>query len=535
LEVSIIERERFPRDHVGESHLPAISQILDEMGVWDKIEAAGFPIKIGATFKWGVKQDLWFTDFLEGHKFVDEPRPAKFVGQRAKTAFQVDRSIYDKILLDHARELGCRVYEETRVSGIDRNGDRILSLELSSDRGEFPRGSDGEARLVGKYYVDCSGDVGILRRAMGIETESPTALRNIAIWRYWRDAEWAVSLGNGGTRIQIMSLGWGWIWFIPITPTRTSVGLVVPATYYKQSGKSTEELYADALSSEPLISKLVANATPEPEIAATKDWNFISDRLAGENWFLAGDSCGFADPILSAGMTLAHTSARKVAYTILEIERGELDSARIKQEYNDGHRAQIRHHMMFADYWYTSNSGFTELKEYCAEIAETAGLNLRPEKAFQWLATGGFAIEEPGVASALTYRFGGLKALAENLADAQSPWEISKLNFLALDDEGLEWSTFPRYAGGRITMIPCLKRGSKVLPILDVYKHVLSALSRNMDSILVLEDSVNAMIREDSIPVSRAPLLAVEALETMILEGWIKGRAIPTRPFIKVR
>jgi flavin-dependent dehydrogenase len=530
LDVVILERARFPRDHVGESHLPAISRILAEMEVWEKVEKANFPIKIGATFKWGIKEDLWFTDFLQGNEFINEARPARYQGQRVKTAFQVDRSIYDQVLLDHAQEKGCRVYQETSVDKILVKEDRILGFEVSS---EGPDGLNGT--LEAKYYVDGSGDVGIMRRALGVGVNSPTALRNIAFWKYWQDAEWAVTIGNGGTRIQIMSLGWGWLWFIPVTSTRTSIGLVLPADYYKKSGKTTEEMYNEAIASEPLITKLVADATAEPELFATKDWNFISDRLVGENWFLAGDSCGFADPILSAGMTLAHTSARKVAYTILELERGQISADWVKQEYNDGHRDQIRHHMQFADFWYTSNQGFTELKEYCAEIADTAGINLKPEHAFQWLATGGFAIEEPGVAAALTYRLGGLKALAENLGDTESPWEVSKTNFWRLNLEDAVEDKFPSYKDGHIVPIPCLKRGRRVLPVLDAFKHVLAALRRNMDSIKILEDCVNAMIREDGVPPQEAAILAIEALESMLLEGWIKGKAISSRPFIKVK
>src|SRR5471030_2098456 len=369
LDVTIIERELFPRDHVGESQVPVIGRILNEMGVWEKVEAAEFPIKIGATFKWGAKNDLWVTDFLDFQEFEDEPRPANYAGQRLKTAFQVDRSLFDKILLDHARECGCRVVEQTKVTAVNRDGDRVLSLKVACETEENRRvvGSDGKVQA--RYYVDCSGDVGILRRAMDITIEAPTALRNIAFWQYWTDAEWAVSIGIGGTRIQIMSLGWGWVWFIPITPSKTSVGLVLPADYYKASGKTVDELYATALAEEPHIAKLLESAKPESEVFATKDWNFLPSRLVGENWFLAGDSCGFADPILSAGMTLAHVSARKVAFTILEMDRGIIDEDWLKFEYEDGHRAQIRHHMQFADFWYTSNGQFTDLKEYCKEIA----------------------------------------------------------------------------------------------------------------------------------------------------------------------
>jgi hypothetical protein len=331
-----------------------------------------------------------------------------------------------------------------------------------------------------------------------------------------------------------MSLDWGWVWFIPITPTRTSIGVVLPASYYKSSGKTVEELYREAIASEPLIAELIATASPEPGIYATKDWNFLSTRLAGANWFLAGDSCGFADPILSAGMTLAHTSARKVAYTILELDRGIADPAWLKSEYEDVHRAQIRHHMQFADFWYSSNGQLTQLREYCQEIAETAGLSMDPESAFRWLATGGFTLDEPGVAAALTYRVSGLKLVAEHLGGSGPDWEIMKANRWTLNREGAKEDRFVRYLNGRVLPIPCLKRGAKILPLIDSFKHAVNALRLDEDSIQVLEHCVNSMIRSDGIDQEDAALLAIEAFETMMLEGWMDGAVNPSRPFIKM-
>src|SRR5580692_1733801 len=92
LRVAIFERTQFPRDHVGESQLPVISSVLDEMGVWGKVESAGFPIKVGATYRWGRTDDLWDLDFLHGAKFESLERPGKWIGQRRLTAFQVDRA-----------------------------------------------------------------------------------------------------------------------------------------------------------------------------------------------------------------------------------------------------------------------------------------------------------------------------------------------------------------------------------------------------------------------------------------------------------
>src|SRR5579871_3139699 len=96
---------------------------------------------------------------------------------------------------------------------------------------------------------------------------------------------------------------------------------------------------------EPTISKLVANATCENIIQATKDWSFVAHRLFGENWFLAGDAAGFADPILSAGLTLAQSGSRSLAYTILELDRGKVDAQWLKECYQATQSGRIRNHI----------------------------------------------------------------------------------------------------------------------------------------------------------------------------------------------
>ena len=186
--------------------------------------------------------------------------------------------------------------------------------------------ADG-SRIEARHYVDASGNAAVLRKAMGVDVSEPTALRNIAVWDYWQNAEWADKIGVGGTMVQVLSIPTGWIWFIPLSPTRTSIGFICPSEYYKASGKSTEQLYLEALPQDDLIVSLIRNATREGNLQATKDWSFLSERMAGENWFLAGETAGFADPILAAGMTLAQLGAREAAYIILELERGDLDPA----------------------------------------------------------------------------------------------------------------------------------------------------------------------------------------------------------------
>jgi len=196
LSVAILEREKFPREHIGESLLPTTGRVMNEIGVWEKVEAANFPIKIGATYKWGSTNDLWDFNLLETAEVnLDDERPGKFDGWRMRSTFQVDRAQFDKILLDHSQSLGCVVKEETGVSEVLHEGDHISGVKLA----------DGSI-ITAKYYVDASGNAGIVRKALGIEKEEPPSLRNIAMWDHWNDADWAVNIGVGGTRIQIMSL-----------------------------------------------------------------------------------------------------------------------------------------------------------------------------------------------------------------------------------------------------------------------------------------------------------------------------------------
>src|SRR2546423_11850568 len=173
MKVVVLEREKFPRDHIGESLLPAINPVLIEMDAWDKVEAQGFPVKIGATYRWGSADELWDFDFLPGESYDDPPRPAKYTGQRANTAFQVDRAIYDKVLMEHARENGVEVRDQAKVSVVLHEGDRITAYKLAN----------GDA-ITARYYIDASGNSGIVRRTMGVEEIEPSALRNIAFWYY---------------------------------------------------------------------------------------------------------------------------------------------------------------------------------------------------------------------------------------------------------------------------------------------------------------------------------------------------------------
>ncbi len=522
LSVTLLEREIFPREHVGESQLPLTGQILNELGAWDAVEAAGFPVKIGATYRWGKTDDLWDFHFLPNGEFHDEPRPATFAGQRLETAFQVDRAIYDQILADHAASLGCDVRFDTSVRTVERSGDRVTGLLLG----------DG-TRIEAETYIDASGHVGLLRRTMGVGIEEPSALRNVAFWDYWQNAEWAVSIGIGGTRVQVMSVGYGWLWFIPLSPTRTSIGLVCPADYYKNSGQTPEELYRQAIEKDPRIRSLVEKATPEGKFATTKDWSFVAERMVGENWYLVGESLGFADPILAAGLTLAHISARECAFSTLEALRpGNKEPERrwLKQEYERRNRRRVLQHIRFADYWYTANANFSELKEYTREIARDAGLELDAEKAFQWLGTGGFIEEDMGTGGFGTVAIRALHQIAGRLSDAPSHVSLEGFNTFLLRFRGSDEIRIAKYANGRVQALPARVRDGKFLPLHGVIGIVVEAIERNsyIDEITGYAEYRLNETGTGFGPANRMHILG--CLEAMARDGWIACKRSDSRP-----
>jgi len=519
LSILIIEKEKFPREHVGESQLPGVATILDEMEVWDTVEAANFPIKLGGSYTWGASNDAWDFDFYPAEEFSDEERPAKYEGQRRHTAFQVERDRYDEILLRHAENhWGVEVREETMVREILREGDRVMGFKLDS----------GEV-ITANHYVDGSGHPAILRKAMGVESKPTDGLKNVAFWDYYDNATWAVEIGIGGTRVQVRSLSYGWIWFIPLGPSRASVGLICPSDHYKESGLTPKELFLHAVKEQPEINELLkdANSSTENNVLTTKNWSHLADRLAGENWWIIGEAGGFADPILAAGLTLAHGSARHAAYSILEIERGEIDTDWVKTYYDEKNRRNINQHIRFAKYWYAANGCFTDLQAHCQKIAKDAGLKLNPSQAWRWLAQGGFSNQSIEAAEFGAFDVGSSKKLVEIFSGKESKFSFAKFNEMNLNLANAEEITQGKLVNGRIEQVKCYKRGDSILPYTGYWKPMIDTLKEKKDLKEILS-TFEAAIAQSKSSANLFPY--VQVLEAMIADGWVIGKYNKSRP-----
>lgn len=318
--------------------------------------------------------------------------------------------------------MGVDVREEVQVTRVETSGDHVNGLI-----------TDRCGTITADHYIDASGHSGILRRAVDVPVDVPTKLMNIAIWDYWENAEWAVKIGIGGTRTQIMSVKNGWLWFIPLGPTRTSLGLVCLAEYYKNSGRKAEDLYLEAIKSEPRIGEWTKNATREGRSARARtghSWRIALSAKTGSSSARRPDS---RTRMVSGGHDAGEIEHRDAAYTILaEIHH---EPAWLKTHYNDQNRNRIRQYIRFADFWYSFNGQFTDLEQITTDIAKDAGFKLNAADAFRWLSLGGFNTEDwflPGIGN-LDF-VGEEKEVMRMIAGEEaSGWNINKFTHLKLN------------------------------------------------------------------------------------------------------
>lgn len=308
-DVTLLERDVFPRYHIGESLLPSCLPVLELTGAREKIEAQGFQQKHGGYFAWG--KDSWVLDFA----------PLRY-----SYSFQVVRSEFDQLLLEHARSQGVKVFEGTEVRSLSFDGDRPRSATWSVAP-RFIEGVGGSetGEISFDYLVDASGRAGVIAMHYLKNRHYHNAFQNVAMWGYWTGAG-RMSFAPEGA-IANGAVPDGWLWGIPLHNGTMSVGLVLHKTTFKekrQQYQSLEQIYLSAIDSCPLIADLLKTATLVTDIKTEQDYSYIAGSLTGPGYFLVGDAACFIDPLLSTGVHLATHSAMLCAASIASILRGEI-------------------------------------------------------------------------------------------------------------------------------------------------------------------------------------------------------------------
>ncbi|MXX80562.1 MAG: FAD-dependent oxidoreductase [Chloroflexi bacterium] len=333
LRVVLLERARFPREHVGESLLPASIPVLEQIGAMPAIESAGFVVKRGATLVWGKDHEPW------SWYFADDP------GQRP-TSFQVVRSEFDHILLKNAAEHGVDVREEHQVLDIRSDADRVTGLTYRH------AGATGE--IACRFLVDASGQAALLSRKFSLHRWDEY-FKNLAVYGYYRDAAHLDPPNHGN--IFIESYEHGWLWKIPLHTGASSVGAVVD----KEIGqRGLRELgprgFLEAqVALAPNTRALLDGATLVEEPSIERDWSYTSTRFAGDGYVLVGDAACFVDPLFSSGVHLALGSATLAANYVQSALEQPQTREQAAQLYESLYRKQYDYFHVTAQLFYGTN------------------------------------------------------------------------------------------------------------------------------------------------------------------------------------
>ncbi|MXZ91386.1 MAG: NAD(P)/FAD-dependent oxidoreductase [Chloroflexi bacterium] len=335
--VVLLERERFPRAHVGESLLPASIPILDGLGVLDEVNQAGFTVKAGATMIWGVDRQPWGWHFSE----TNASNP---------TSYQVWRPEFDAILLNNARRLGVDVREGWQATGVmfDDDGTAIAVRCRPTDS------SGGTRELPARYVVDASGQGGLLSRQLGLR-QWDDFFRNLAVYGYYQGGERLPAPDQGN--ILIESQPDGWLWHIPLRDGWASVGAVVDAETGQRGIRELgpQRFLESQIAAAPQLADMLASArfVSGPEVL--RDWSYRCQSLHGPGYILVGDAGCFIDPLFSSGVHLALTSATLAAAAVASALEDPTIAGPAGQVYQQLYYKEYGHFRELARLFYSSN------------------------------------------------------------------------------------------------------------------------------------------------------------------------------------
>src|SRR5947209_30625 len=381
--VLLLEKEHFPRHHIGESLLPLASRVMQRLGVLDKVERANFVHKLGATYIWGKTRQPWTISFSE---MIDD----------TIHAYQVERARFDTLLLEHSRECGVWVQEGCRVTQALHEDGRVTGVRYLDEVGAL--------RVVSsRFCVDASGQGAIMGRSMRFRRFN-RPLRNIALYAYFRGGkplvEYAHDLSpQSQGNIFVVTVDIGWIWYIPLGDTLFSVGLVTDASLAQginQEGR--RKFYLDTLAATPEISFLLRDAHIESESLYTQsDWSYICRSFQGPGYLLVGDAACFVDPILSTGVTLAMDGGLQAALAINTALSDPQLTNWVMNWYEEQYRGKFQSFLQMAVHWYKGHRNQDAWFWQAKELMDFSS-NLSIRQAFIPLNAGfaaGLSSQEP--------------------------------------------------------------------------------------------------------------------------------------------
>ena len=289
--VVLIEKDRHPRFHIGESLLPMNVPLLERLGVLDQVKKIGLP-KYGAEFNDAGKTLTWY--------FQDA-----MVKNRPNT-YEVRRSEFDQLLFEHSRNHGTQMHEAARVTEVEFRPGQSSLVSVRHESGKLQH-------FEAKYVVDASGRDTFLPNRFGIKQRN-SAHNSSAIFGHYADVPRRAGKDEGN--ISIYWFEHGWYWMIPLKDGAMSVGAVCWPYYLKSRKKPVDEFLWDTLQMNPMVAERMQGARLLSPALATGNFSYQTGKMYGDGWLIVGDAFAFIDPVFSSGVYLAMNSAERGAQLV---------------------------------------------------------------------------------------------------------------------------------------------------------------------------------------------------------------------------
>jgi flavin-dependent dehydrogenase len=311
--VHLVERDHFPRFHIGESLIPETYWVLERLGMLKKMQKSHF-----------VKKHS--VQFVTEHGKLSEPfyffdnKP-----HECSQTWQVLRSEFDQMMLDNAREHGVTVEEGVRVLEVLFEGDRATGVRVQYE--------DGTTRdLHSKVVVDASGQSCLIQSRLGLRQWDPD-LKKAALWTYWKGAYRDTGRDEGATIVMQTKGKKGWFWYIPLHDDILSVGVVASFDYLfkDRETKDHEKIYFEEVERCPGLIPRLEGAERVAPFRVMKEYSYRATKAAGDSWVMVGDAFGFLDPLYSSGVLLALASGNLAADAIADgLDKGDTSEAQLR-------------------------------------------------------------------------------------------------------------------------------------------------------------------------------------------------------------
>jgi flavin-dependent dehydrogenase len=358
-QVLLLERERFPRDHIGESLLPASIPVLEELGVLPAVQEAGFLRKWGATMVWGTDRTPWSWYFRE-------------TNQQYPHSYQVWRPQFDQLLLDNSCAHGVEVREGHQVVDVLFKDGRACGVRYTAD------GATGMARA--RFVVDASGQGALLGHRLQLRRWD-AFFQNLAVYGYFAGAQRLPAPDE--TNIFIESYAHGWFWHIPLHTGWTSTGAVVDSRTGQEGIRRAGPLrfLLEQVAQAPRTAQMLRAATLAYGPFVMRDWSYISAEVVGDGYILVGDAACFVDPLFSSGVHLALMAGVLAAAYVTTVLKDPTMHEAAGRVYKEMYYKEYDHFRAMAQLFYSSNR---TVESYFWEARRRLGVaqHLSPRHAF---------------------------------------------------------------------------------------------------------------------------------------------------------